>query len=105
MQQHAARAAPKPPHTPTTTYHAPPQPQDAYLCRPLPYTRRVPQLASSLDQLWLSAHARVTSLLHATHASDGGGMPSAHQPSDHLPLGAVVVFPAAVVAGGGAAAG
>ncbi|KAI8464931.1 MAG: hypothetical protein J3K34DRAFT_489601 [Monoraphidium minutum] len=72
--------------------------QDAYAANPLPYTRRVPRSAASIDQLWVSAHAAVTHLLHATSPADAEGMPNAQQPSDHLPLGATVLLPAAAAA-------
>ncbi|KIY93490.1 hypothetical protein MNEG_14472 [Monoraphidium neglectum] len=70
--------------------------QDAYASHPLPYTRRVPSLASSIDQLWVSAHAAVTHVLHAQdEKADAAGMPNERQPSDHLPLGAIITLPAA----------
>jgi hypothetical protein len=72
-----------------------------YASKPLPYTRRVPRLASRLDQMWASPHAAVTRLLHAQRPGpDSAGMPHEGAPSDHLPLGAVLVFPAAAVPAG-----
>ena len=67
--------------------------RDAYASRPLPYTRRVPRLASELDGLWAPAAARVEALLDARQPGDAGGMPNERQPSDHLPLGAVLLLP------------
>ncbi|GBF93208.1 hypothetical protein Rsub_05940 [Raphidocelis subcapitata] len=73
--------------------------QDAYRRSPAPYTRRVPRLASTIDQLWASAHAAVTTLLHAAEPGrDAGGMPHAGAPSDHHPLGVVLRFPPAAAA-------
>lgn len=66
---------------------------------PPPYTRRVPRLASTIDQLWASAHADVSAVLHAAEPGrDAGGMPHAAAPSDHHPLGAVLRFPPAAAA-------
>lgn len=63
-----------------------------------PPNPQVPRLASSLDQLWVSSHASVAALLHAQAPGDAAGMPNGRSPSDHLPLGAVVVLPAAAAA-------
>ena len=57
---------------------------------------KVPRLASLLDQIWASPHAAACRLLHAQRpGADSAGMPHAAAPSDHLPLGAALVFPAA----------
>lgn len=82
---------------------------DAYAARPLPFTRKVPQLESSLDWLFVSASLTVTALLQPLDPAlpadrrlphSRTGLPNAAHPSDHLPIGAKLrCLPAGVMMG------
>ncbi|PNW83119.1 hypothetical protein CHLRE_06g307400v5 [Chlamydomonas reinhardtii] len=61
----------------------------------LPFTRKVPSLASSLDFIWASCNLEVTALYVPVEARHQGliahqALPNQHYPSDHLPIGAVL---------------
>lgn len=50
---------------------------------------QVPHSACTLDYLWAAAHLNVTAVLHPICAADRHrSYPNAHNPSDHVPLGA-----------------
>ncbi|KXZ54570.1 hypothetical protein GPECTOR_4g635 [Gonium pectorale] len=61
----------------------------------LPFTRKVPSLASTLDFIWASCQLEVRSLYWPVECRHEGllqhqALPNQHYPSDHLPIGAVL---------------
>ncbi|GLI60021.1 hypothetical protein VaNZ11_002085 [Volvox africanus] len=61
----------------------------------LPFTRKVPALASTMDFIWASYHMEVAALYWPVECRHEGlieqqALPNHHYPSDHLPIGAVL---------------
>ncbi|EFJ47404.1 hypothetical protein VOLCADRAFT_92068 [Volvox carteri f. nagariensis] len=61
----------------------------------LPFTRKVPPLASTLDFIWASCQLEVAALYWPVECRHEGliehqALPNQHYPSDHLPIGAVL---------------
>ncbi|GLC61160.1 hypothetical protein PLESTB_001724600 [Pleodorina starrii] len=61
----------------------------------LPFTRKVPSLASTLDFIWASCQLEVAALYWPVECRHEGliehqALPNQHYPSDHLPIGAVL---------------
>lgn len=73
---------------------------DAYLLagRQLPFTRKVPQLASSLDFIWVSSFISVEAVYWPYTPEDlalikENSLPNERFPSDHVPIGVVLRIP------------